>query len=56
MMGFDPIDLVATAGAALVTIAAALFWLPLAPLVLGILLLAYAINAARNETTEEPPT
>lgn len=50
---FDPIDLVATAGAALVTIGAAVVWLPAAPLVLGGLLLAYAIAASRNESGGE---
>jgi len=55
MMGFDDIDLVAAAGAALVTIAAATIWLPLAPLTLGVLLLAYAIAASRRETPEETP-
>ena len=49
---FDEVDLVATVGAALVTVAAALMWLPLAPLVLGLLLLAYAIAASRNEPPE----
>ena len=53
MMGFDELDLIAAAGAALVTIAAAFIWLPLGPLVLGVLLLVYSISASRNEP---PPT
>lgn len=54
--GFDELDIVAAVGAALVTIAAAFIWLPLAPLVLGCLLLLYAINASRNEQPPETPT
>jgi hypothetical protein len=46
---FDPIDLIAAAGAALVTIGIAFVWLPLAPLALGSLFLVYAIAASRNE-------
>jgi hypothetical protein len=55
MMGFDPTDVVATTGAALVTVGVAFVWLPAAPIVLGGLLLAYAIAASRNETPEETP-
>lgn len=48
--GFDELDIVAAIGAALVTIGAAVVWLPLGPLVLGSLLLTYAIHASRTET------
>jgi hypothetical protein len=51
---FDPIDVVAAVGAGLLTVGTAVIWLPAAPLVLGGLLLAYAINASRNEPPEVP--
>lgn len=55
MMGFDEIDLVAAVGAALVTIGVAAVWLPGAPIVLGLMLLAYAIRASSNEPPEVTP-
>lgn len=45
----DPLDLLAIVAVLLLTLGAGMIYLPAAPLVLGALLLAYAIFASRTE-------
>jgi hypothetical protein len=48
----DLLDIAAIAGTLLLAVGLALIWLPLAPVVIGALLLAYAVLAARRPTPE----